>query len=338
MLVIWLALVLLFGFLSQNFLTARTFISLANRIPDLAVISAGMTLVLIIGGIDLSVGSLLGLSGSVMGVALVAHHFSLPAAIALALAVGLAAGLVNGVISVVLGIPSFIVTLGMLEIARGLAYLATKSQTKYIGSAVDALSEPIHGLGVSLAFVITIIVILLLQLILSRTVFGRYLIAIGTNEQAVRLSGINPNARKVIVFALLGLLSGLAGVFYTSRLGSADPNAGVGMELSAIAAVVIGGTSLMGGRGSVINAFFGVLIISTLEAGLAHIGVSEPVKRVITGSVIVGAVILDAWREHLAGNKNSLLKRLFGSPLSQSAASLSSATQGKPTQVPPPPL
>jgi ribose transport system permease protein len=104
-------------------------------------------------------------------------------------------------------------------------------------------------------------------------------------------------------------------VFYTSRLGSSDPNAGVGLELSAIAAVVIGGTSLMGGRGSVVSSFFGVLIIATLEAGLAQVGASEPVKRVVTGSVIVIAVILDAWRHHLAGAKFPLLKRLFSPKL-----------------------
>jgi ribose transport system permease protein len=176
------------------------------------------------------------------------------------------------------------------------------------------LSEPIRGFGISPAFLITVLVIILLQLILSRTVFGRYLVAIGTNEQAVRLSGIDPRPMKIAVFALLGLLSGLAGVFYTSRLGSADPNAGVGLELSAIAAVVIGGTSLMGGRGSVLNAFFGVLIISTLEAGLAQIGVSEPAKRVVTGGVIVGAVIIDAWRHHLAGTKFALFKRWLSPP------------------------
>ncbi len=301
MLVIWLGLVLLFGLLSRNFLSSRTFLLLANRIPALAVISAGMTLVLIIGGIDLSVGSLLGLSGSVLGVALVGHHFPLWVAIALALAVGLAAGAINGAISFGLGVPSFIVTLAMLEIARGLAYLATQSQTMYIGSSVEGFSKPIAGLGLSGAFLLTMVIIIVLQMALSKTVFGRYLIAIGTNEQAVRLSGIDPTPMKISVFALLGFLSGLAGVFYTSRLGSADPNAGVGMELSAIAAVVIGGTSLMGGRGSVINSFFGVLIIATLEAGLAQIGVSEPVKRVITGTVIVGAVILDAWRHRLTG-------------------------------------
>jgi ribose transport system permease protein len=310
MAVIWLGLVLLFGALSHNFLSARTFSALANRIPALTVVSAGMTLVLIIGGIDLSVGSVVGLSGSVLGVALVTWHLPFWVGILLCLGVGLIAGSINGIISVCVGIPSFIVTLGMLEIARGLAYLVSNSQTQYIGDAVAWPSEPISGLSVSPAFIIAIIVIVLGQIVLSRTVFGRHLLAIGSNETAVRYSGINPNPAKIAAFALLGLLSGLGAVFYTSRLGSSDPNAGVGMELSAIAAVVIGGTSLMGGRGSVVNTFFGVLIIATLEAGLAQVGASEPCKRVVTGSVIVVAVVLDAWRHHLAGGKFRLLKRL----------------------------
>ena len=316
LLVIWIGLVLLFGMLSRNFLSARTFITLANRIPALAVVSAGMTLVLIIGGIDLSVGSVLGLCGSVLGVALVNYHLSFGIAVMVALALGTAAGALNGVISVGLGIPSFIVTLGMLEIARGAAYLATNSQTKYIGDSVQGLSEPLGSLGISPAFLIAVGVIVAGQIILSRTVFGRHLLAIGANEQAVRYTGINPNPPKIAVFALLGLLSGLGGVFYTSRLGSSDPNAGVGLELSAIAAVVIGGTSLMGGRGSVVNTFFGVLIIVTLEAGLAQIGASEPTKRIVTGLVIVVAVTLDAFRHHLAGGKFPILKRLFSRPQS----------------------
>ena len=314
MLVIWLGLVLLFGLLSHNFLSERTFVTLANRIPALAVIAAGMTLVLIIGGIDLSVGSVLGLCGAVVGLALVNYHLPFWLAIIFGLGVGLAAGTLNGLVSVYLGIPSFIVTLGMLEIARGLAYLTTDSQTKYIGSAVEGLSAPFAGVPVSPAFLLAVLVIVAGQVVLSRTVFGRYLIAIGTNESAVRLAGINPRPMKVVVFALLGLLTGLGGVFFTSRLGSSDPNAGVGLELSAIAAVVIGGTSLMGGRGSVMNTFFGVLIIATLESGLAQVGASEPTKRVITGLVIVGAVILDAWRHHLTGKKFGRLKSLFSRP------------------------
>jgi ribose transport system permease protein len=307
---IWVGLLILFGAWSNNFLSARTFTTLANRIPTLTVVAAGMTLVLIIGGIDLSVGSVLGFSGALLGVAIMDWHWSFGAAALLCLAAGFGSGLVNGVISVGLGIPSFIVTLGMLEITRGLAYLTTRSQTKYIGAAVEPIARPISGTGVSIAFLISVVVIVAAQIALSRTVFGRKLIAIGTNDQAVRLAGINPRPPKIAVFALIGLMSGLGAIFYTSRLGSADPNAGVGLELSAIAAVVIGGTSLMGGRGSVVSSFFGVLIIATLEAGLAQIGASEPAKRVVTGLVIVIAVILDAWRHHLTGRKFALLKRL----------------------------
>lgn len=315
MALIWLCLFLLFGALSDNFLTWRTLSTLANRIPTLTVVAAGMTLVLIIGGIDLSVGSVLGLGGAVLGVTIVDWHWPFWIAGLTCLAIGLAAGALNGTISVRLGVPSFIVTLGMLEIARGLAYLTTRSQTKYIGTSVEGLSRPIGRWGCSISFLLAVLVIALLQLVLSRSIFGRYLVAIGTNEQAVRLAGISPRPAKIAVFALLGLLTGLGAVFYTSRLGSCDPNAGVGLELSAIAAVVIGGTSLMGGRGSVVSSFFGVLIIATLEAGLAQIGASEPVKRVVTGAVIVLAVIADAWRHHSCGAKFPLLKRLLGSRL-----------------------
>jgi ribose transport system permease protein len=199
----------------------------------------------------------------------------------------------------------------MLEVARGLAYLATHSQTKYIGAPVEGLARPIQGYGFSPAFIVAIATIVLAQLILSRTLFGRYLVAIGTNEAAVRLAGLNPQPAKIAAFALVGLLTGLAAVFYTCRLGSSDPNAGAGLELSAIAAVVIGGTSLLGGRGSVVRSFFGVLIIATLEAGLAQVGASEPVKRVVTGSVIVLAVVLDAWRHHLGGVNVALVNRFL---------------------------
>ena len=251
MLLVLGALVLLFGSLSEHFLSGPTLITLANRIPALAVIAVGMTFVIIVGGIDLSVGSLLALAGAVLGVALVDRQWPLWLAGLACLAVGAVVGSLNGLISVRLGIPSFIVTL---------------------------------------------LIVIAGQLVLSRTVFGRYLIAIGTNESAVRLTGINPRWPKIAVFSLTGLLTGLGAVFATSRLGSSDPNAGVGLELAAIAAVVIGGTSLMGGRGSVINSFLGVLIIATLEAGLAQVGATEPAKRVITGAVIILAVVLDAWR------------------------------------------
>ena len=309
--VVWVGLLVLFGLLSENFLSARTLGSLANRIPSLTVVAAGMTLVIIIGGIDLSVGSVLGLCGAVLGMALVDWHWPLWAATLLCLGAGLLAGGLNGLISVRFRVPSFIVTLGMLEVARGLAYLATRSQTKYIGAQVESLARPSSLLGASPAFFAALLVIVGGQIVLTRTMFGRYLVAIGSNEQAVRLAGIDPRPAKIAVFALLGFLTGLGALFYTSRLGSSDPNAGVGLELSAIAAVVIGGTSLMGGRGSVVSSLFGVLIIATLESGLAQVGASEPVKRVITGLVIVMAVVLDAWRQRLDEKRFPLLKRFF---------------------------
>jgi ribose transport system permease protein len=308
---IWLALVLFFGLRSENFLSAQTLGTLANRIPTLTVIAAGMTLVLVIGGIDLSVGSVLGLCGAALGVAMLRWEWPLWEASLLSVGLGLVAGTANGLISVRLGIPSFIVTLGMLEIARGLAYLVTHSQTQYIGAAVEGVSRPLRGIGISSAFIAAAGVIVAGELVLKRMVFGRHLIAIGTNEQAVRLAGIDPRPDKILVFSILGALAGLGAVFYTSYLGSSDPNAGAGLELAAIAAVVIGGTSLMGGRGSVVNSFFGVLIITTLEAGLAQIGASEPTKRVITGLVIIIAVVLDAFRHRFSGRPFTLAKHWF---------------------------
>ncbi len=296
LLVVLLALVLLFASLSDRFLTLRTFTTVANQVPDLAVISVGMTFVLIVGGIDLSVGSVLALAASLLGVGLVGWNLSLAAGVGLALTAGLVCGLVNGLVSVGWSVPSFIVTLGMLEVARGAAYLATDSRTAYIGERIELVGAPLPSLALSPAFLLAAALVVAGQVALSRTVFGRYAVAIGTNEEAVRLSGVDPRPTRIAVFALAGLLSGLGGVFHASRLLAADPNAAVGLELSAIAAVVLGGTSLMGGRGSVVRSFFGVLVIAVLQSGLAQIGASEPVKRVVTGAVIVAAVIADAYR------------------------------------------
>lgn len=305
MLAVLALLVALFSGLSDHFLTPVTFSTLANQIPALTVISVGMTFVLVIAGIDLSVGSVMAFTGAIMGVAMMHWGWPLWPAAAAAMCVGLAAGGLNGAVTVKWGIPSFIVTLGMLEIARGAAYLVTGSRTVYIGSGVEAIGTPIAGLGLSPAFIVAVLVVIAGQLVLSRSVFGRYCVAIGTNREAVRLSGIDPKPVELAVFAMAGLLAGLGGLFQVGHLGSADPNAGGGLELAAIAAVVVGGTSLMGGRGSVVNSFFGVLIIAVLQLGLAQVGASEPVKRVVTGVVIVAAVILDVYRHRLSGRRHT---------------------------------
>ncbi|MDR3368641.1 ABC transporter permease [Rhodoferax sp.] len=291
-----LGMVILFGSLSEYFFSADTFLAIANEIPALLVMAVGMTFVLIIAGIDLSVGSVLALSGAAAANSILQWHWgALPASL-LGLVVGLACGALTGWISVAWRLPSFIVSLGMLEAVRGAAYVATDSRTQYVGDAMAGLAVPWLA-GISTAFFIAVALVVVAQIVLTKTVFGRYVVGIGTNEEAMRLAGINTNPIRVAVFAATGLLAGLAGLMQSARLEAADPNSGTGIELQVIAAVVIGGTSLMGGRGSVINTFFGVLIIAVLEAGLAQIGVSDPSKRIITGCVIVVAVIIDTLRQ-----------------------------------------
>jgi len=290
------ALVLLFGLLRDSFFSAATLGSVANRLPALAVVATGMTLVMITGGIDLSVGSLLGFCGAAVGVMMADWQWGLAFALPASIALGGLLGGTTGTVSVKLRLPSFIVSLGMLEIARGLAFLTTDSQTKYIGAGIETLGAPLGGLVLSPAFLISLLVVALGQTALSHTPLGRHWIAIGANREAALVSGVPVDRPRLLAHALLGALTGLAAVFNCSRLGSADPNAGVGFELSAIAAVVVGGTSLMGGRGSVVKSFIGVLVIATLEAGLVQIGASEPMKRVVTGTVIVAAVLADTWR------------------------------------------
>ena len=295
-------LILFFGFVSDNFFSVVTLTTVLNQLPALTIVTVGMTLVLIVGGIDLSVGSVLGFCAVVVGVGVVSLGLPLPLACLMGMVAGFLCGSVNGLLVAYFSLPSFIVTLGMLEMARGLAYVTTDSQTVYIGAAIQKIALPLPGIGVSGALLFSLLLVFAGQFVLMRTVFGRYITAIGTNEHAARMSGIDIRPYRLAVLALSGALAGLGGIFNASYLGSADPNAGIGLELSAIAAAVIGGTSLMGGRGSVLGAFAGVLIITVLQNGLAQIGVSEPTKRLITGAVIIFAVLIDRWRaQHKVG-------------------------------------
>ena len=289
-------LILFFSLATDNFFSFVTLTTILNQLPALTIVTVGMTLVLIVGGIDLSVGSVLGFSATVVGVALLNWGLPLYAACLLGIGAGVLCGSMNGILVAYLSLPSFIVTLGMLEMARGLAYITTNSQTMYIGASIQKLALPIPGTGVSVALIFALTTVIAGQFILTRTVLGRYITATGTNAQAARMSGIDTRFYRLLVLAVSGALAGLGGVFNAAYLGSADPNAGSGMELAAIAAAVIGGTSLMGGRGTVIGAFAGVLIVAVLQSGLAQIGVSEPAKRLITGGVIIIAVFLDSWR------------------------------------------
>ncbi len=291
-------LVSLFGLTTEYFFSWTTFRTIANQIPDSVILSTGMTFVLIIAGIDLSVGSVLALGGAVLGLALVQWQLPLVLAILLCLGTGLLCGVFNGALVVRWQLPAFIVTLGMLEAARGGAYLATGSKTQYIGMGIEWLNRG-GVMGLSFPFICAMLVVCAGQFILAYTPFGRSMYAVGGNEEAARLSGIPVARVKLLVYMICGGLASLAAVFHCARLTAADPNAGIGYELQAIAAVVIGGTSLMGGRGKVINTLFGVVIIAVLESGLVQIGAQEPVKRLVTGGIIVVAVIIDYYRGKL---------------------------------------
>ncbi|WP_253158361.1 ABC transporter permease [Stieleria tagensis] len=291
-----LLLIAVFSLSSENFFQMQTLVTIANSNPDLIFVSVGMTMVLIVGGIDLSVGSVLALGSAVLGVLMVHYEWGLLAALPVCLLATGLCGLFNGMVSVWFSIPSFIVTLGMLEMARGGSKVLTDSQSLYIGRSIEGFGEPLQSISLSPAFLVAVGSVIVGQFLLTKTVFGRYLVAIGTNAEAVRMSGIRTAPITVAAFVISGVLVGMAALAQTSRLSTADPNAAIGLELAAIAACVIGGTSLMGGRGSVIASFIGVLIIAVLQSGLAQLGVEDATKQLITGAVIILAVLLDALR------------------------------------------
>jgi ribose transport system permease protein len=291
-----LLLLVFFGLTTDRFLTLSNFQTISNQIPAAIIVAVGMTYVLLIGGIDLSVGSVLALCSAVFAVCLMNFNIPLPIAMVACVATGCAAGYLNGLITTRWAIPSFIVTLAMLEAARGGTFMVTDSRTLYVGALIDPIRNA-KVMGISFSFIAAILVAITGQLVLTRTLLGRYIIAVGYREEVAFLSGINPKRIKLIVFTICGTLVGLASIIHTARLSSSDPNTGIGFELEAIAAVVIGGTSLSGGRGSVLPSLFGVAVIALLGSGLVQAGAQEHTKRIITGLVIVGAVILDRYRQ-----------------------------------------
>jgi ribose transport system permease protein len=292
------ALVLLaigFSLATDHFFSWITLVALANQAPEALLLATGMTLVVLTGGIDLSVGSVLALSAATFGTAVTSGYVGLPGAACASLLVGAGCGLANGWLSSRWRIPSFIVTLAMLEIARGATYLVTESQTRYLGVRVDAIATDVIA-GLRAPVLVAMAVVVAAQWALTHTVLGRQIVAVGANDEAARLAGIDPRRVRTIAFTLCGALAGLAAIAQTGRLAAADPNAGIGLELEAIAAVVIGGTSLAGGRGAIATSALGAMVMAVLGAGLAQMGVQEPTRRLTTGAVIVAAAAADVWR------------------------------------------
>jgi len=280
--------------LSPYFLTVSNLLNIAEQTSIIAVVAAGMTFVIITAGIDLSVGSVLAFSGVVMASSLAAGR-SIPLALAIGLSVGLVCGIGNGVLISVGRLPPFIATLGMMSIARGAALMFTQ------GRPISGFSETFRSIAstdvlrVPFPVIVMIGVYFVSHLVLARTKLGRYAYAIGGNETAAHLSGVNVRLYKTAVYGLSGMCSALAAVLLTARLNSAQPIAGIMYELDAIAAVVIGGTSLMGGEGTVAGTLIGALIIGVLRNGLNLLAVSSFIQQIVIGSVIVIAVLLDTF-------------------------------------------
>ena len=292
-----------------DFLRPGNMINVLRQIAVNAILATGQTFVIITAGIDLSVGSLIALTGVLMAGVMLGHP-DVAVGFALALLVGLGtgglAGLVNGLPVVRFGLPPFITTLAMLEIARGLAFLYTKGQPIEIdnpafnfiggGFVLPGLGKIFNIPGVPMPVIVMLVVVLAGSYVLSQTRFGRYVYAIGGNEEAARLSGVNVFGVKLMVYVISGALAGLASLLLAARLNSGIPQSGQGYELQSIAAVVVGGTSLMGGRGSIGGTFVGALLIGVLYNIMNLLNVQSYAQEVVLGAVILIAVLLDQLR------------------------------------------
>ena len=287
-----LVLSLVLWVLTPYFMTLSNLLNIAEQTAVIAIVAVGMTFVIITAGIDLSVGSVLALSGVIMASALHAG-VPLPAALLTGPGAGLFCGLLNGLLVAQGRLPPFISTLGMMSVARGTALVFTQ------GRSISGFSESFRYfasgkvLHLPMPVILMLTVYLIAHVVLAKTKLGRYAYAIGGNENATILSGVNVKLYKTVIYALCGLLSGVAAIILTARLNSAQPIAGVMYELDAIAATVIGGTSLMGGEGAMWGTLIGALIMGVLRNGLTLLGISSFVQQIVIGSVIILAVLVD---------------------------------------------
>lgn len=295
---------LVFSVLAERFATSANALNILVQISINTVLAVGLTFVILVGGIDLSVGSVLALATVVGARIMVESDLSLWLTVALAvlacLGAGLVAGWLSGFVSVRWQVPSFIVTLGVLNIARGgSAVLSDNSTISGLPREFVEFGNTILFGVVPVTFLIALVTVVIAWFVLRHTVFGRLVYAVGSNEEAVRLSGHNTRRIIIACFAISGVTAGLAGLVFLLRLNVGSPTAGVGYELTAIAAVILGGTSLTGGRGSVIGTFLGACLLQVLTTGLQLMGVGDNYRLIVIGIVIMGAVVLDTYRERL---------------------------------------
>lgn len=289
---------IIFSVVSEEFLSLTNVSNIIRQVSINGILAVGMTFVILTGGIDLSVGSVMALTGTIMAGMMI--NVGLPpfAAVLVGIILGAVIGYINGAFTAYARIPAIIVTLAMMEIARGAALLYTG------GYPLSGLPASYSFIGQGYLFgvipmpaIIMIIVFVVAYIILNHLPLGRYIYAIGGNEEAVRLSGIKVKRIKASVYLISGITAGIAGAIMSSRLSSGQPMAGEGYELDAIAAVVLGGTSIAGGRGHIFGTLLGALLLGVLSNGLNLLGVSPYVQRVLKGAIIIGAIYYSSIRQ-----------------------------------------
>ena len=299
-----IALLLIFSLASPNFLQTSNVISILQATSVNGVLALAATLVIITGGIDLSVGALMTFCSVMTGVVLTYGGMPLPFGVVAAILTGVLCGFCSGTFVAKMKIPPFIATLGMMLIYKGLSLVASGTRPIYFNETpgFDLISNGsiigyfIPALPIPNGVLILFLVAMAVAYVLNRTVFGRYTYALGSNEEAVRLSGVNADRWKIAVYATAGGICGIAGLLIASRLNSAQPALGQGYELEAIAAVVIGGTSLSGGKGTILGTLIGALIIAVLTNGLRILSLDQEWQNVVTGGIIILAVYADMLR------------------------------------------
>lgn len=292
-------LVIFFSIFGNNFFTWSNISGILLATSVIGILALGTTFVIITGGIDLSIGTGMTLAAVMTGVFITNMGLPVWLGVLGGIGTGVLMGLVNGLNITFLGLPPFIATLAMMMIAQGLALVISGVRPIYFsGSAPDfnqiALGTIVPGLPN--AVLITLLLAVVGYLVLNRTILGRYTFAIGSNEEATRLSGVNTRRWKILIYMFAGAFTGIAGVVLAARLDSAQPQLGVGYELQAIAAVIIGGTSLLGGRGSILGTVIGALIMSVLINGLRIMSIQTEWQNVVVGIVILIAVFFDSLR------------------------------------------
>lgn len=296
-----LLLVIFFSAVSPAFRTYSNFITILLATAVNGVLAIGVTFVIITAGIDLSVGTVMTFAAVITGVLIVFWGLPVWLGVLGAIAAGALTGVTNGFVVAKMRVPPFIATLGMFYVTKGLSLIISGVKPIYFTTPNAAnfrniSTGSIIGFDIPNAVLIMFAAAILAHLILTRTVLGRYTFALGSNEEATRLSGVNTRAWKMAVYTLCGMFAGLGGLLMASRLNSAQPALGAGYELDAIAAVVIGGTSLSGGEGTILGTIIGAFIISTLTNGLRILSVPQEWQMVVTGTIVVGAVYLDILR------------------------------------------